>query len=184
MDEWIKHIISIKGFFLDDRRLISYVSHRPGNGDISLIWEKMNTMAHQLKGEVLLPKHSLVQVKKLGLDAALTRGDLSVVNRMAHEFPGDEFTLVQLISRYCAAHAPEHYPLWGRHSLNALELKCGVRFAPDDYETYSTIMRAIRSDNGMQQLNYFDINKFFWIYEGQLETADFDIPREYYAHLK
>ena len=184
MDEWINHIISIKGFFFDDRRLISFVSHRPGNGDISLIWEKMSTVAHQLKGEVLMPKGSLIQVRNMELDAALTCGDLSVVNKMVREFSGNPFDLVELISRYCAAHAPEHYPLWGRHSLNALELKCGVRFAPDDYETYSTIMRAIRSDNGMQQLNYFDINKFFWIYEGQLETADFDIPREYYAHLK
>ena len=184
MDEWIKHIISIKGFFLDDRRHISYVSHRPGNGDIGLIWEKMNTIAHQLKGEVLLPKASLIQVRNMELDAALACGDLSVVNKMASEFPGNPFDLVELISKYCAAHAPEHYPLWNKNSLNVLQLTCDVHFAPEDYETYSTIMKTIRSGNGMQQLNYFDINKFFWIYEGQLETADFDIPREYYAHLK
>ncbi len=184
MDEWIKHITSIKGFFLDDRRLISYVAKRPGNGNISLIGEKMSTLAHHLKGEVLLPRNSLIQVQKLGLDSALVRGDLSLVNKIVHEFPGNRYDMVELISRYCAAHAPEHYPLWGRHSLNVLELTCDVHFAPDDYETYSTLIRAIRSGNGMRQLNFFDINKFFWIYEHQLKTADFDIPREYYAHLK
>jgi hypothetical protein len=177
MDELISHMLAIKGYFQDDRRLLSYVSKRPGNADMDLIKEKINTIAHQSQIDIPQPKNGLVQLTKLGLDLAFADGNLSVVGKVANAFSGNAFDLVALASKYCAAHAPEDYPLWNIHSLNVLQAKCGVIFTPTDYEEYSRLMRGIRSGNGMEKLNFFNINKFFWIYENQLiKSNEFYVP--------
>jgi hypothetical protein len=169
MKEFINYIKDIRGYFLSDRRLISYVSNRPGNRDLDMIREKIMAVANHNRIDYFISNGIPQHIKNLEVDQYLTNGDLSVVCKIAQvRTSGNDHELIEFASKYCAAHYPELYPLWNNHSLIITRTYCKENFLPCHYAGYSSVVQGIKLRYNMDMMNFFDISKFFWIYQDYL----------------
>lgn len=108
-------------------------------------------------------------IAKLEIDIPLAEAELSITVSIAQNGNSTiDYENIEFASRYCAVHSPTYFPLWNSHSLKIAEA-CSKRcFSPGDYLEYSAVVQGMKSKHNLAPLNYFDISKFFWIYQDDL----------------
>lgn len=168
--ELVGHIENIKGYFLEDKRIINFVAYRPGNTDLEMIGEKVAFLSQntQVKPE----SHDSIceAIMRLGIDQIISKGNPSLVTNIAKEISEKE-QMTDFASKYCAAHWPYHYPLFNNHSVKVLGTICGTSHGLTDYETYCRQMHRLKSAYKMHALNFFEVSKLFWIYQHHLTDS-------------
>ena len=167
MLELVHHIERMKGYFLDDKRIIRFVSKRPGNSDIAVIDEKVALLIGRAHVDFEVRESVCQSIRKLNIDQMLAEGKASVVSMIAgenHPIPD----ALHFASLYCAAHQPWLYPIYNGYSSRIVASFTGQPFIDQDYYDYWQQAHQLKAICKMQALNFFDINKLFWIYQDQL----------------
>lgn len=169
MEEYVDHTKAIRGYFLTDRKLIKFIKNRPGNQDIDVIKEKVMAVADHDRVDYFIMGGFHDHIERLKIDEPLTKGDLSIAIGIAQNgHSGIDNETIAFASRYCAVHAPMFFPLWNKHSLKVIQSYHHKTLLPSDYLEYGELVREIKSKFSMAPLNFFDISKFFWIYQDYL----------------
>lgn len=169
IEEHINHIKDIRGYFLTDRKLINFIRFRPGNQDINVIKEKVMAVANHDRADYFIRCGFHKHIKKLQIDSPLGQGELSIAVSVAQNGKDTiDYENIEFASRYCAVHSPAYFPLWNSHSLKIAEACSKSCFSPDDYLEYSAVVQGMKSKHNLAPLNYFEISKFFWIYQDDL----------------
>lgn len=169
IEEHINHLKDIRGYFLTDRKLINFIRFRPGNQDIDVIKEKVMAVANHDRADYFIKCGFQNHIKKLQIDSPLGQGELLIAVSVAQNGNDTiDYENIEFASRYCAVHHPTYFPLWNSHSLKIAEAFSQSCFSPDDYLEYGAVVKEMKSKHNLAPLNYFDISKFFWIYQDDL----------------
>jgi hypothetical protein len=169
LQDYIEDFNTMKGYFSSDRRLLSFFRHRLGNNHIEEIREKVIKVAERGQTNHFYVNILPERIKKMKIDTGLQKGDLSIVSQIMeinnNEDPG-QFLI--FVSKYCALHNPQSYPLWDVHSLNVIELMSKKKLDHSDYLYYAGFIKMMKEETEMNHLNFLDISKFFWVYQDSL----------------
>ena len=68
MLELVHHIERMKGYFLDDKRIIRFVLKRPGNSDVAVIDEKVALLIGRAHVDFEVRESVCQSIRKLNID--------------------------------------------------------------------------------------------------------------------
>lgn len=170
IEELVTYFENIKGYFIGDKKLISFIKMETGNHCLETILMKVaaisNTTLWQ-DGRQSIGSHIL----SLKIDDKLKIGDLGLVADICNcEAVHNPNELYQFASTYCCYHQPDLFPIYSIHGQRLANFFSPSNYydIADHYESYAEIIHGIKTQLRLTSLNYIEINKFFWLYEGQL----------------
>lgn len=171
MEELIIKFESIKGYFTGDKKLISFVRKEVGNSCLQTVLMKMAAISNPALwrdgGQYSMASYILA----LRMDDRLKMGDLGLVAEICDcEARHNPNELYQFASTYCCYHQPDLFPIYSIHGQRLANFFSPSNYydIADHYEWYAEIIHGIKTQLRLTSLNYIEINKFFWLYEGQL----------------
>ncbi len=173
-----KHLVDrvkgVSGYFVNDERLISFVKFYPENVDPDVINSKVSSLRTGNIGEEFKKMNLSFSIMQIQLDPMFVAGDFLAVTKIA-DISGESKRLrfLEFASRYCAAHKPNVFPIWNGRSERIISHFWGRNITPGHYVQYARYFTDFKKIFGMQELNFFEIDKLFWIHQKELERISF-----------
>lgn len=117
--------------------------------------------------------HSVAQhILKLNIDERLEKGDLSLVNDIAHVEVGNPKSprfFYSFATKYCSHHQPEKYAIYDRYVEKLLmEFKKRDKFSKftlkdlKNYERYMAVIRDFQCHYGLTQFTLKQLDHYLW----------------------
>ncbi len=160
-------------YFLNDTRNLELFEKHPTNSNPEDVRMKVSSISDD-PGLQHLPNPDDVinHIVKLNIDARLKKGDLSVVEEIAHvTVMGKPQYLLHFASVYCNYHRPGVFPIYSDQHLGFYKRyirEYKLPLDPEKVNTYETFTKAL--DDLVQRLgltgkmNYLQLRKFAWLY--------------------
>jgi hypothetical protein len=172
MKDISRNFESIKGYFLNDRKLMSFISHQPENDCLETIKEKILAIDHTL---IYLPDNSFDivanRILSLETEGMLEAGDFALVEEITGSVSMKEnFDFYHFASRYCCFHYPAFFPIYSISGIRVTQAFAKANELPhhNSYKDYADLITKIKNQSQLDKLNFLEMNKFIWLYEGQL----------------
>lgn len=115
--------------------------------------------------------HTLAQhILRLGIDARLVQGDLSLVNDIARvEINGKERFFYSFATKYCSHHQPEKFAIYDNYvekvlvSINRKEHFANFKSEGlKDYNTYMRVILEFQQHFGLTQFSIKQLDQYLW----------------------
>jgi hypothetical protein len=159
--------------FINDTRNLELFVKNHSNSNLEDIRTKISALMDdpeikQLSGMDDIANHIL----KLNIDDRLKRGDLSVVEDIAHMLiNGKPYHFLHFASLYCNLHRPDVYPIYSDQHFNFYREYIkdnNLKLDPEKLTTYAVFTAALDdliTRKGVKgKMNYLHIRKFGWLY--------------------
>lgn len=172
MNDISRNFESIKGYFLNDRKLLDFVNHQPGNDCIETIKEKILAIDHTL---IYLPDNSFDiaanRILSLQTEGMLNIGDFALVEEIAGCVSiRENYDLYHFASRYCCFHYPAFFPIYSSSGIRVTQAFAKANELPhySSYKDYADLIMKFKNQSQLDKLNFLEMNKFLWLYENRL----------------
>ena len=115
--------------------------------------------------------HTVAQhILSLRIDERLDKGDLSLVDDIAHvDVNGKDHFFYSFATKYCSHHRPERYAIYDSYVEKVLiSMNIRKHFAYfkreelKDYVTYMSVIRAFQQSFGLMQYNIKQLDQYLW----------------------
>lgn len=166
-------------YFINDTRNLELFRKNPGNTKPDDVRMKISAISDD-PGLQQLPNTDEVvnHIVKLNIDDRLTKGDLTLVEDMAHvSVQGKPHYLLHVASVYCNYHRPEVYPIFSDQYLDFYKRyirEYKLSLDPEKLTTYYTFTQAlndlVRRLGLTGKMNYLQLRKFAWLYAEKVVT--------------
>lgn len=166
-------------YFLNDTRNLELFEKHPTNSNPEDVRMKVSSISDD-PGLQHLPNPDDVinHIVKLNIDARLKKGDLSVVEEIAHvTVMGKPQYLLHFASVYCNYHRPGVFPIYSDQHLDFYKRyirEHNLPLDPEKLNTYETFTKALNDfvDRlGLTgKMNYLQLRKFGWLYADTVAT--------------
>ncbi|HEY5824410.1 MAG TPA: hypothetical protein VIT44_08595, partial [Cyclobacteriaceae bacterium] len=115
---------------------------------------------------------AIEHILKLNIDERIQRGDLSVVEDIAHiKTEGKLFYLLHFASVYCNFHRPEIFPIYSEQHITFYKKYIKENDLPLDpqkintYDVFSKALNDLVQRLGLTgKMDYLHLRKFGWLY--------------------
>lgn len=160
-------------YFVNDTRNLELYKSNPSNKNADDIRTKISAISDDPDIQQLTNVEELIaHIQKLNIDDRLQRGDLSVVEDIAHvTIQGNPQNLLHFASVYCNLHRPEIYPIYSEQHFNFYReyiRKNKLAIDADKLNTYAVFSAALNdliTRFGLKgKMNYLQLRKFGWLY--------------------
>jgi hypothetical protein len=173
----LKKYLSIFGgqemVFINDNRNLELFAKNPSNQTEEDIRTKISAISDDLEVKQLPNRDDLIDhILKLKIDDRLNKGDLSVVEDIAHvKINGNVYNLLHFASLYCNLHKPDVFPIYSdqHHDFYRKYIKhFNLSIDPEKLTTYPVFAAALDdllTRTGVKgKMNYLHLRKFGWLY--------------------
>ena len=182
VQEYVHKIRGVRGFFLSDERLISFTRHHPFNVEPNTVNSKVSSLRAYQPEDQFMDVDLTATILNCNLDPLLKSGDFVAVTNIIDAIGRRNYEhILEFASRYCSAHYPDHYPIWNHRSEMIVSGFSGRNLIPGHYKQFARYFYEVRKKLGMQELNFFEIDKLFWIHQKDLQSI---ISRSGYVNNK
>ena len=119
-----------------------------------------------------LMNDTIIHILKLNIDERIERGDLSLVDEIAHISPnGKLYHLLHFASVYCNFHRPDTFPIYSEQHFGFYKSYIKENKLPLDpekintYDVFSKALNDLVQRLGLTgKMDYLHIRKFGWLY--------------------
>jgi hypothetical protein len=172
MKDISRNFESIKGYFLNDRKLLDFINHQPENDCLETIKEKILAIDHTL---IYLPDNSFDiaanRIMSLQTEGMLKAGDFALVEEIAGCVSIKEnYDLYHFASRYCCFHYPAFFPIYSSSGIRVTQAFAKANELPhySSYKDYADLIMKFKNQSQLDKLNFLEMNKFIWLYQDRL----------------
>jgi hypothetical protein len=160
-------------YFVNDTRNLALFQKNPQNTNADDIRTKISAICDDPGLQQLGNTDELVShILNLKIDDRLTRGDLTVVEDIAHAtIQGKQTFLLHFASVYCNYHRPEVFPIYSDQYLDFYKryiVEHKLLLEPERLNTYEVFTKALNdlvARLGLKgKMNYLQLRKFAWLY--------------------
>lgn len=160
-------------YFVNDTRNLALFQKNPQNTNADEIRTKISAICDDPGLQQLGNTDELVShILNLKIDDRLTRGDLTVVEDIAHAtIQGKQTFLLHFASVYCNYHRPEVFPIYSDQYLDFYKryiVEHKLLLEPERLNTYEVFTKALNdlvARLGLKgKMNYLQLRKFAWLY--------------------
>lgn len=164
-------------YFINDTRNLELFQKHPANDKAEDIRTKISAISddpglQQLSNTDVVVNHIL----KLKIDDRLKKGDLSLVEDIAHvNVQNKSENLLHFASVYCNYHRPEIYPIYSDQHLDFYKRFIKEYQLPLDpeklnrYETFTKALNELVKQLALTgKMNYLQLRKFGWLYAAKV----------------
>jgi len=172
LEPYLTDFTNKEGYFEDDKRCIQYFNHNPANVDAKEVVLKISAMDHTEVDDLVNNRQMVADhIVSLDIDNGLQKGSPEIVHHIADiQVSGKKVNLYAFATRYCNWHNMEAYPIYDMIMEGVLELYMekvkNEKISEKDffhYPRYKEILTAFRNSLDLVNLNFKEIDKFFWI---------------------
>jgi hypothetical protein len=173
----LKKYLSIFGgqemVFINDNRNLELFAKCPSNQTEEDIRTKISAISDDMEVKQLPNRDDLINhILKLNIDDRLNKGDLSVVEDIAHaKINGTVHNLLHFASLYCNLHKPDVFPIYSdqHHDFYRKYIKhFNLSIDGEKLNTYPVFAAALDdllTRTGVKgKMNYIHLRKFGWLY--------------------
>ena len=180
LKKYINIYIGQETYFASDMRNLEFYKKYPSNSDREAVHQKLSVMDDADFTKLQIQDAMTEHILKLNVDPRLAKGDLSVVDEIAHiTISGNTFYLLHFASAYCNLHRPDVFPIYSDQHVEFYKryiIENKLALNPDALNQYGVFTKALDdliTRLGIKgKLNYLQIRKFAWVYaEKVLEEA-------------
>jgi hypothetical protein len=159
--------------FINDNRNLELFAKNPSNQTEEDIRTKISAISDDLEVKQLSNRDDLINhILKLNIDDRLTKGDLSLVEDIAHvKINGTVHNLLHFSSLYCNLHKPDVFPIYSdqHHDFYRKYIKhFNLSIDAEKLTTYPVFAAALDdllTRTGVKgKMNYIHLRKFGWLY--------------------
>lgn len=165
-----------KGFFTGDKVKDKYFKAHVGNADVEDITLKISAIETDELRQIVPDLRNLSSyIAKAGIDEGLVNGDPAVVNKLMEFYQGGErVTFMTFCSAYSCWHNKDAYPVFNLEAIRILSKYYKRTFSEylDDYTVFQQDMVKLREKLGLEELNFQELEKFFWLFANELEKTE------------
>ncbi|MBL7861398.1 MAG: hypothetical protein JNJ65_09565 [Cyclobacteriaceae bacterium] len=160
-------------YFVNDTRNLALFQKNPQNTNADDIRTKISAIRDDPGLQQLGNTDELVShILSLKIDDRLMRGDLTVVEDIAHAtIQGKPTYLLHFASVYCNYHRPEVFPIYSDQYLAFYKryiVEHKLPLKPEGLNTYDLYTKALNdlvARLGLKgKMNYLQLRKFAWLY--------------------
>lgn len=160
-------------YFVNDTRNLALFQKNPQNTNADDIRTKISAISDDPGLQQLGNTDELVShILSLKIDDRLMRGDLTVVEDIAHAtIQGKPTYLLHFASVYCNYHKPEVFPIYSDQYLDFYKryiVEHKLPLEPERLNTYEVFTKALNDlveRLGLKgKMNYLQLRKFAWLY--------------------
>ncbi len=160
-------------YFVNDTRNLALFQKNPQNTNADDIRTKISAISDDPGLQQLGNTDELVShILNLKIDDRLMRGDLTVVEDIAHAtIQGKPTYLLHFASVYCNYHRPEVFPIYSDQYLDFYKryiVENKLPLEPERLNTYEVFTKALNDlveRLGLKgKMNYLQLRKFAWLY--------------------
>lgn len=160
-------------YFVNDTRNLELYKSSPSNKNADDIRTKISAISDDPEIQQLTNVEELIaHILKLNIDDRLQRGDLTLVEDIAHvTIQGNPKNLLHFASVYCNLHRPEIYSIYSEQHFNFYRQyikKNNLALDPEKLNTYPVFSAALNdliTRFGLKgKMNYLQLRKFGWLY--------------------
>ncbi|MFH1444386.1 MAG: hypothetical protein ABIG34_03280 [Candidatus Peregrinibacteria bacterium] len=180
---YLKRWDSLENYMLQESSLKKlFTKTYPSNSKMDDVLIKVCALNDFYSTNIFSPFTVAKHIVSLGIDKQLTKGDLSIVNKISRVvMPGGSIiNFYSFATKYCSHHYPKVYPIYDSYVDKILMYFRNKdhfhQFSREELKTYSkfrNVLMQFRKHYGLQQFNLKQIDKYLW----QLGKRNF--PRKY-----
>lgn len=175
-DDALKKYLSIfadqEMYFVNDVRNLELFQKIPLNVNEEDVRTKISAINDTDIRHLSVQEEMISHILKLNIDDRLKRGDLSLVEDIAHlSVKGHTHHLLHFASVYCNYHKPDVYPIYSDQHLDFYKGYIANNNLPldpnklDTYDVFSKALNDLVERLGLKgKMNYLHIRKFGWLY--------------------
>jgi len=159
-------------YIVNDLKNVELFQKYPFNTNADDIRIKLSAINDMDISNNTLMESAIAHVLNLKIDERIKRGDLSVVEDIAHiTANGKIFYLLHFASVYCNFHKPEVFPIYSEQHIDFYKKyinEHNLSLDPEKINTYQVFSKAL--DDLVKRLgltgkmNYLHLRKFGWLY--------------------
>jgi hypothetical protein len=158
-------------YFLNDKRNLDLFAAHPSNTAEDDVRTKVSAINDEEFRLHVSPDDMVKHILQLNMDDRLTKGDLTVVEDIAHLTNDPKLNLLHFASAYCNFHQPLLFPIYSEQHfyffpkyIQAVNLEVN----PDDLKHYPVFCKVLTDfiqRLGLQgKYNFLQVRKFGWLY--------------------
>lgn len=177
VNPYLEKFKSTGGYFIEDDSVINFFSQHPKNTDPMDVLLKVEEVGHVFEmdrhQQDLMARH----IRLLDIDDDLRAGSMEVVDKIA-DFNGNFSHSYSFATRYGNYHRQNHYPIYDLTIEDMLiwfySAVVPARFDPEDLKNYPQLKKItdrFASEIGLSELNYWELDKFLWVYGRRIKEA-------------
>ena len=148
-----------------DKAIHKLLKKFPGNGDFASVLLKVTTINKLYSTNIMSPFEVAKHVVALQIGHQLKYGKLSAVDRIRHvSISGKEKDFYSFATKYCSWHNFPAYPIYDSFVDKSLRHFNCVTGDLRVYQNLKASVDCFRTQNGVMQFTYKQIDKFLWLY--------------------
>lgn len=152
-------------YFEADKAILKLIRAFPSNSELAAVLLKVTTINKLYSTNIMAPFDVAKHIVSLGLDHRLQNGDLSCIDEIRHVIiSGVEKNFYSFATKYSSWHNLRAYPIYDSFVETSLRHFNCVTANLRVYQNLKASVDCFRTQNGMTQFTYKEIDKFLWLY--------------------
>ncbi|MBX2964411.1 MAG: hypothetical protein KF687_18025 [Cyclobacteriaceae bacterium] len=171
LKKYLSLFVDQEMYFINDKKNLDLFASNPSNDTEDSIRMKVSSINDEEFRLHVSPNDMIEHLLTLKIDDRLKKGDLTLVEDIAHLNNDPKLNLLHFASAYCNFHRPDVYPIYSEQHFdfycNYIQ-RFGLKLDPDKLNTYPVFCAALNDlveRLGLKgKMNYLQLRKFGWLY--------------------